>query len=614
MLLTVTLVSTAGSEPSAADEVATPLDGSAASTTLSASTTDHGLAKTTNTTKPGAATTSMITAISTDIGGTVATPPTSDHTSTEHTSTEQRLTDKYSLLVDADDPAIVARPVPDEPDPDDSPPVTITPPPWAASTRSSPAGYTLTDLGCADGLSAGELDRFFAERVGPVLGWDYPHVYRLTGDRYLWTFQDTFLDHSGTKTTLNSARFVHNTAMLQQGRCFTLLHRGSADRPEAFEPGDGGGGIRTRWFWPMGGDSNGSVLSVVWAEMVKDPYDPAPPDGLGWHPQQVYVARYDVLTLERLSFDLMPNSGVAPIYGYAIESDETHTYLFGNTFEQNLVREGGFWNGPHSATQMFLARVPLHRLDLQPEYWSEDGWSPTSAAATPIMERFFAENPMQPRYLDGQWASATAVDGYWGNDFAIDLADHPWGPWQTTTYAPLIPRNADPKMNTYHAHVLPWRDGFGSLVIAVSNNARNMVRDAYPFPHRYRPVVYSVPYEPTPRPPSTAPNTVAPPVTGAPSTAPPTTLPVPTTTTSTSSTTTSSTTTSSSTTTTSTSTPTTTSTSTTTSTTSTSTTTSISASTTTSTSVPRSTSTTVPDSSTSTVPTTTVATPPSTNA
>ena len=31
-------------------------------------------------------------------------------------------------------------------------------------------------------------------RVGPVLGWDYQHVYPLGGDRYLWLFQDTFID------------------------------------------------------------------------------------------------------------------------------------------------------------------------------------------------------------------------------------------------------------------------------------------------------------------------------------------------------------------------------------------------------------------------------------
>ena len=108
--------------------------------------------------------------------------------------------------------------------------------------------------------------------------------------------------------------------------------------------------------------------------------------------------------------------GVAPIYGYAVSSDASYTYLFGNTFEQNLVREGGFWKGPHSATQMWLARVPRGRLTAPPEYRTADGWSPNRADAVPFLGRFFAENPMQPRYLDGQWVAATDVDGYWGDD------------------------------------------------------------------------------------------------------------------------------------------------------------------------------------------------------
>jgi len=151
-----------------------------------------------------------------------------------------------------------------------------------------------------------------------------------------------------------------------------------------------------------------------------------------------------------------------------------------------------------SIVTMWLARVPRGAVATRPEYRTEDGWSDDPDDAVPILERFYAENPMQPRFLDGQWVAATAVNGYWGDHLAVDVADHPWGPWTTVEYSALLPRNADPKMNTYHAHLLPWRDGFGSVLITVSNNARNMRRDAWPFPHRYRPTVMFSPYQPTP--------------------------------------------------------------------------------------------------------------------
>ena len=86
---------------------------------------------------------------------------------------------------------------------------------------------------------------------------------------------------------------------------------------------------------------------------------------------------------------------------------------------------------------------------------------------------------MQPRYLDGQWVAATKVDGYWGEELSVDVANDPWGPWTNVDRAGLSPRGGDPLMNTYHAHLMPWLSG-GALVVSVSQNARNMTRDAFP--------------------------------------------------------------------------------------------------------------------------------------
>jgi hypothetical protein len=413
------------------------------------------------------------------------------------------------------DPKVVARPIPDEPGSDAVPPATTAPPPWAASTRTTAAGYLAADVGCAAGLDAAALDAFFADRVGPAIGWDYQHVYPLGGNRYLWVFQDAFLDHSGVVGNLGQARFVHNAALLQTGTCFTLLHRGSADRPGPFEDGNGAGDLRSKWYWPLGGETIDGKLSVFWAEMVKDPVDPQPPDGLGWHPNRVFIGTYDPTTLARLSFLPAPDDGVDPLYGYAVASDAQYTYLFGNSFEQNLTREGGFWSGRHSATKMYLSRIPRGRFTAYPEYRTADGWTINRWDAVPISDRYYAENPMQPRLLDGQWVAATKVDGYWGEDLVIDVAVAPWGPWSTVDQFRLEPRGNDPLKNTYHAHLMPWRDDLGSVVVMVSNNARNMLRDAWARPDRYRPMVTYSAYRQAPPPEITVP--------GAPTTLGPTT-------------------------------------------------------------------------------------------
>ena len=183
-----------------------------------------------------------------------------------------------------------ARPVP--------PPQPAAPPPGPATafpTTVTSAGHLATDLGCAAGTSASALDAFFRERMGPVIGHDYQHVYDLGGDRRLWLFQDTFVDHTGNATRLDQASFAHNTAMVQTGRCFTLLHRGTAGAPLSFEPGSGDQ-VLSRWFWPLGGEISDGRLRVFWAEMTKTA-DPAPPDGLGWVPVRTWLATYDAATL-----------------------------------------------------------------------------------------------------------------------------------------------------------------------------------------------------------------------------------------------------------------------------------------------------------------------------
>ena len=456
-------------------------------------------------------------------------------------------------------------------------PPAAPPPPWAGSVTTTAAGYISTNVGCAGGTGAGALDAFFAARVGPLMGADYQHVVALGGNRYAWFFQDAFLDPSGAATRLDQSFFAHNLLLIQDGKCFTMLHRGSSAKPTSFEPGSGESPL-SKWFWPMGAETTGGRVKMFWAEMTKDPYEPGPGDGLGWHPSRLWLATYDANTMKRLSFEPAPNSGASPMYGYAVANDGNYTYLFGNTFEQNLVREGGFFGGQHSATAMYLARVPLGQLNATPEYRTADGWSPNAGDARPFVQRYWAENPMQPRFIDGQWVAATKVDGYWGEQLVVEVANHPWGPWTTTEFRGLSPRGGDNRMNTYHAHLLPYRSSGGSLIVTVSQNARQMTADAFPYPERYRIAVFTSgwsipPADPPPPPPTATSPTTSTTSTTIPASTTSSTIPSTTTTSTTTTTATSTTTTTTSPTTTTTATTTTTTTATTTSATSTSTTT-----------------------------------------
>ncbi len=348
-----------------------------------------------------------------------------------------------------------------------------------------------SSLGCADGLAAVDLDAFFAGRIGPLVGWDNPHVIELGPNRWLWLIQDSYLDHEGDARTLwDTGLQLQNVALVQTGPCFTLLHRGTPEERLNFEIGDGHVDF-SRFLWPLGGEVDGDVVRVFWAEMV--PSVPEPPVGQGIirHPVSTWLAEYDLTTLERRSFAPAPNSGVDPTWGFAVASDDDHSYLFGNSNQFNLMREGGLANGPHSATLMHLARVPRGRLDLVPEYWDGTGWAADSGASAPISDRFWTENTMQPRFLDGRWISVVKRDGFYGSEVWLEVAHDPWGPWIAVDAREYRPRAAAVEKNSYQPIVLPWSSIESGVEIVISENAADW-SEAKADPDLYRPAVYEI--------------------------------------------------------------------------------------------------------------------------
>ena len=75
-----------------------------------------------------------------------------------------------------------------------------------------------------------------------------------------------------------------------------------------------------------------------------------------------------------------PASAGDVIYGSAVESDDGFSYLFGWSYDQFNLPDPS--SPPPS--QLFVARVPLGRFDLQPTYWSGSAWVTNRARAVPI--------------------------------------------------------------------------------------------------------------------------------------------------------------------------------------------------------------------------------------
>jgi hypothetical protein len=372
--------------------------------------------------------------------------------------------------------------------------VRVNPPQVVPLAQTPPPSHPLLSrrIGCLPDLSASTLDRAFRDPFGPIVGFDNVHVIELGPQRYLWLLHDAYVRHDGAVVSnLRQARALANVALLQEGACFSIVHRGSLATPRAFEPGDGWVGSQ-RFFWPLGGEVFGNHVLVFWAEMVQSALQPAPGDGgILRHPVGTWLAVYDRTTLERQHFGPAPNPGVMPQYGFAVSSDDEYSYLFGNPNLLNPAMSGGLANGPHPATRTYLARVPRGLLFLPPEYWTGRGWSRDAGAAVPISERYWMENTMQPRRIGDEWWSITKADGFWGNDLVLERADAPWGPWQTVSQFRYEPRFGSWVQNSYQPILLPWREPDGRLITVISQNAHDWLA-AVAYPPYYRPAAISL--------------------------------------------------------------------------------------------------------------------------
>jgi len=374
--------------------------------------------------------------------------------------------------------------------PDRLEPIVASVAPFDPAWRSKlSADYVVQDAGCADDLSAAGLAAFFAAPIGTIKGFDAPRTYPLGDGRTLWMLQDAFTDETGAATSFAHMGYTNNMVLIQEGNCFTSLRRGTPTKAVAFETGAGEISF-DHYFWPAGGTVSNGVLKMFWMEMQRDHQQIGPLDGIALHPVATWLATYDVATMRRLSFLPAPDPGVAPVYGYAVVDSGDWDYLFGNSFAQNLAREGGFSNGPHSATRTYLARVPRGQLEALPSYWDGDGWTGDASRASPISSRNWTENLMQPVEIGTQWISATKTDGFLGSTVTIDVADEPWGPWATVATLPAVP-HGDPKdVVTYHASVLPSPEPNGAIIVSLSQIPMQLGADDAP--PRYRPNFFAV--------------------------------------------------------------------------------------------------------------------------
>ena len=201
----------------------------------------------------------------------------------------------------------------------------------------------------------------------------------------------------------------------------------------------------SHWFWPMsGGLDQLGRLTIFYVEMVNELGSGAAPSA---HPVAVWLARFDAATFDLSRSRRRRHRPATWCTARPSRSDDSFSYLFGWSYDQFNLPD------PTSPppSQMFVARVPLGRFDLQPTYWNGIGLGhqPGRRRRRSAPTSNGDSNPMQPRLIDGMWISAVKADDWNGTTVRVDVAAAPQGPWSTVQTVTVPTPHADGRTNTY---------------------------------------------------------------------------------------------------------------------------------------------------------------------
>ena len=347
--------------------------------------------------------------------------------------------------------------------------------------------YLLYDAGCIDLESVQAVNDAVSNGIGPLIAFDALRSIELDGGQ-LWMVQDAFLDFpdDGPAETLRDAQYANNLAILfDEAGCGTILTRPSNPNDRlSFEYGSGEVN-RARYFWPLGGEVHGDEVQIYWALMVESDEEPSAYDGIIRHTESTHLARYDKVTLERLSFEPAQHPGVDPQWGFEMLTADDWTYLFGNDNLLNLARVGGLGAGPHPSVDMFVGRVPAGSFDMPMEVWDGTGWNTELATAAAISTRGYIANQMHPRRFGDIYVSVTAIDEFWDDELIIDVARSPEGPWIEVDRINLD-RDGLYDVVSYHPALLSAHED-DTLTVVVSYNAA-IWDEAVQHPELYQPL------------------------------------------------------------------------------------------------------------------------------
>ena len=298
------------------------------------------------------------------------------------------------------------------------------------------AGRLSSARGCATAPSGDPADyqRAFDDRGPGWAGGDVTSSIALGDGRTLWLLGDTLLGEVAPGGGfVRRPGIVNNSAVLQDGGCFSKLLGGTAAQPGAWIAPPVADGT---WYWPGSGVVAGDRLHVFLLRMARD-------GGPIGRMVDVDVATFSLPDLRLLSIGASPGDG-AVRYGMAAAVEGEWAYLWGTA-----DRAGD------PGKVAYVARVVRGELadPSRWQFWSGRRWVSDPARAVPVLPADLGNQPSVHPYAGG-WLAVSKRDDMMGTEIAGWWAPRPEGPWSEAGSLLRIPdpgRDRFTYMATAHA-------------------------------------------------------------------------------------------------------------------------------------------------------------------
>ncbi len=354
--------------------------------------------------------------------------------------------------------------------------------PGGAPARAAAPAMFSADPVCLADLRPSRLDTLFDTEPGGVVGADYQRALALPDGRVLWTFQDAAIRLAADEIVI-----VHNIAVVQDGRCFTVKYGGNRSSPRSMFFS-----ARTspfeRWFWPLDASVGDDGRVYVFAAEMEE-------RGAAYLTHTVPVATWVAVfdpSSDTVVEELRPPDSSADLYGWSITSDATWTYLYAHCYRQFGFDDYAFVQAfdRSCSTEITVARVPRGRLFEPLRYWDGRSWQADPDRAVPIIETIDRRiNANQFEWTGARFVSVNKEGDWWGDTILLAESTSPTGPFSVYGQLPAPVKCAE--CNSFFATLIPAVAAGrvdNSLVISLAHNRWDGVITSL-----YRPTFHHVP-------------------------------------------------------------------------------------------------------------------------